>query len=591
MFCPNCGSPVSDGSRFCTNCGAALAAPPSPSTPDREAPPQPVWKPDPADYRLSYPSQEPQQQDTPQACQPQPFRQQDYQQAYQQIYPQHSHPQGNTQPEQPQAWQQSAGVPVTAKKRSPAKGILIGVGCLALAALIGGGIWFLSRCRHQNKVLRAAENTLAELKDYTMALPNLNQIVSNVEALSDSDTIHSEEQLTVQQDVSYGEGMDFSYGYTFQLRTDLDRNTGTVLQDGALVSDEMRFPFTIYLDDQQLQAASDAVLEEGEVLSLPLKDLPKQWNASPLAEITDLTLPEDLDLSNLTQFDLKTAMEDFYGEDWSTLCRSFDAVPYEGTSPFEGSGTTYTLTWDGEALRRISEKSGGLDALEALDLDDLDDLAGLNLNELAAKLVGAVLGEAAEAMEAPLFYVEDDLLLALRLTEKAESGEPMEITIRLLGEDNPWEHLTVHVHEDYSSYTTDDYADVTMKQETGRLRIELSTRHEDSDGVEYCYEEGPYAIVYNDADGRITIEDETGQIPEDMPAIYLLPEEGGCRFSMKQATSSDFGDTALELSFSVTDRIGSIAPLSANPTELLKLSEEELEDLAERIEEKLSQIE
>ena len=558
MFCPNCGSPVSDGSRFCTNCGAQLPAAAAPQpTPVQETAPQPVWNPEPVNSQ--------------QSDQAQTAWQQDYQ----------------------QAWQQSAGVPVVAKKRSAGKGILIGVGCLALAALIGGGIWFLSRGRSQNKLLRAAGNTLAELKAYTETLPNLNKVVKNAEALSESDALHTEQTLRSEMTFDYGNGTEFSYGNTIQYRMDRDGQAGTVLLDGALdvaLGDEgTKVPFTFYLDREQLQAASNAVLDDGEVVAIPLKDLAKQWNASALAEVTELTLPEDLDLSNYSDFDLSSALEETYGQDWITLRDSFDSVVYEGESPFEGSGTTYTLTWDRDTLQRMYDKTD-VDLEDLLELDGLEMLAELDPNELIPQTFVAVLGKCNEELAEPLFYVENDLLLGLYV-KAADEDVPSELEVRLLGEQNPWEHVTLRIHEDYGSYTTDDNADITLKQENGKLRIEFFSSHEDSDGEEYRTEEGPYSVIYNDADGRITVEDEEGQVPEGMPEILLLPEEGGLRFSVKIDEGSDYGVTRTELTTVITNRVRAIAPLSANPTELLKLSEEELEDLVERIEEKLGQFE
>lgn len=583
MFCPNCGSPVSDGSRFCSNCGAQLPAAAAPQpTPVQETAPQPVWSPEPINSQQSDQAQTAQQQDYRQAWQPQAAQQPDYQ------------PQPFQQQDYQQAWQQSAAVPVVAKKRSARKGILIGVGCLVLAALIGGGVWFLSRGRSQNKLLRAAGNTLAELKAYTQTLPNLNKIVENAEALSDSDTIHTEQTMRSDMSFSYGGGEAFSYGNTIQYRMDRDGKAGTVLLDGVLdvaLGDEgTKVPFTFYLDREQLQAASGAILDDGEVVAIPLKDLAKQWNSSALAEVTELTLPEELDLSNYSDFDLSSALEETYGQDWITLRDSFDSVVYEGESPFTGPGTTYALTWDREALQRMYDKTDlDFDNLIELDLSEVQEK--LDPNELISQIFIAVLGEFNKEISAPLFYVEDELLLGLRLTAAEEAEAPMELIVWLMGENNPWEHVSVLIHEDFGSYTTDDHVDFALKQENGQLRIEYNARHEDSDGEEYRTEEGPYSIVYNDADGRITVEDEEGQVPEDMPEILLLPEEGGFRFFYSKSENYDDTVFSTELTTVITNRVRAIAPLSATPTELLKLSEEELKDLAERIEEKLGQFE
>ena len=42
MICSNCGSPLSDESKFCTSCGTPVTAQPAPEAPVYEAPAQPV---------------------------------------------------------------------------------------------------------------------------------------------------------------------------------------------------------------------------------------------------------------------------------------------------------------------------------------------------------------------------------------------------------------------------------------------------------------------------------------------------------------------------------------------------------------------
>ena len=557
MFCPNCGTPVADADKFCPNCGSALAAVTEPQAAPVQEPaaqpapaPKPIWKPDPEAYR--------------QPQQPQPD-----QQAYQPLQQQDGQ----------QTWQSSASVPIEAEKRSPKKGILIGVGCLALAALIGGGIWFLSRSLGRTKLLRAARNSAASFETYVEELPNLHQILENAEALDAGGRTHAERESNTQFRYSFGdEETVIGGGYT--LRVDTDRDAGTMLADGVYTLQGVEIPFKLYLDENQIQAASSVLLEEDEVLALPLKDLAKQWNDSALSDVSMVKLPEDLDLTQFKDFDYDKALEEAYGEDWITLRNSFGSVEYDGTTPFEGDGTTYTLTWDQEAFRRMDEKTEDLD--ELLDIDGPEDLNRIDFKDLPAKLIVAAASKVAENVKEALFYVEDGMLTGLRVS--VVSDETSVITIRLLGEENPWERITVDMTDEEGDSESLDFR---VTKSGGQLRFEgrFLKNGQASD-------EDPVSIVYNDADGRITVEglgmdEETAGM---MPQFRLIPEDGGFRFSMK--TEADLGYYAMssESVYAISDRIGEIAPLSASPRDLLKFSEQELRGLVERVEEKLRQM-
>lgn len=547
MFCPNCGKPVGETDRFCPNCGVACAAP-------TQEPVQPDYQPAP---QQSFQQTQPQQ----------PYAQQPYaQQSYvQQPYAQ----------------------PVTARKRSGKKGVLIGVGCVALAALVGGGAWFLMRRKQSdNQLLRAADRSLSELKAYTESLPNLHAIMENTDQILAGEAFHLGLERMNSYSYTYN-GQTESGEAGIRLAIDLDQKDKRGQVTGTYATGEMDIPFSLYLDETQLQATSSALLEEGEALSLPLKDFAKQWNASALAKLADRQIPENLDTISLREDGVEEALKASYGDDWSKFCDSFETVRFDGTPHFGTEGVTYTLTWDRDALKRMYEKTD-LDTVMS-DFEDLDDFARLNLNEFYAKTVIAGLGEMNEKIKEQEFYVVDGKLVGIWLVVDND-GEAGNLELRLCGEQNPWEHITCKTETQYSSYTTTDIADITLKKSDDQLRLTLTSKHTDSDGEDYGYEDGPYTLVYQDSDGAITYE-EDGERQEG-PALHLVPVEDGFRFSVEE-TDGDSEDYKMQTStqFTIAGKIGAIAPLSTKPIEILKLTEQELQDLVQRIQEKAQTLE
>ena len=245
MFCPQCGNQLREGELFCSNCGTRLnAAVPNPQQAYQQPAPQQTWQqPNPQQTYQQTDAQQAWQQPDPQ----QAWQQTDAQQAWQQPAPQQAY--------QPQSFAQ----PVAAKKRSKGKGVLIGVGCVALAALVGGGIWFLTRSgAPKNKLLKAAAKSLEELKAYTADLPNLHSIAENADAVSAEKALHMDAQFDM--DFSYGDGgYSSSNSQQFRINMDLDgaerraRITGSYAMENDGVTREI--PASVYLDQDQLQRA------------------------------------------------------------------------------------------------------------------------------------------------------------------------------------------------------------------------------------------------------------------------------------------------------------------------------------------------
>ena len=581
MFCPHCGNQIADNALFCPHCGNSTAAQAPNAAPQQPfaAPQQP--------YSQQQTWQANPQQDQQQAWQG--YQQQNYQQQYPQQGYQQQYQQPYPQQDQQQAWQgyqQPYAQPVTAKKRSGKKGLFIGLGCVALAALVGGGIWFLTRKGSDSKLEKLAapaEKSLTALEDYVEELPNLKKITTSLEEMSDTKKLRMAMDFVNETVLKYGD-TENSYGMTVKADLSMDQDAGKVLVTGSYASDGVEAPFTLYVDSDQLQIASTAVLDAGEALSLPLKDLPKQWNASALGKLTGVTLPDDLDLSGITNADPEESLKSYYGEDWTKFMDSLDTVPYEGTPYFTGSGTTKTLTWDKQALKAMMDKTD-LDMENMVDIDDLDDLSKLDLGNLAAQATVSILGTLDEQIKEIQFYEENDTLTGLYLETAGEDA--LKISIRLDGEQNPWEHITCTSIASYSSYTVTDTFEAKLTKANGQLRIDVTTNHEDSDGAEYSYSEGPYTVVYNDADGKVSFEEE-GEAVENAPDVHLTPADGGFTLAIASTSGSEDYKNVNSETFTFTGKPGPIQAPSANPTNLLALSEEELQALLERIEKNAS---
>ena len=587
MFCPNCGNQVADNALFCPHCGNSFAAAqaPNPAPAQPYAPQQAYPQQDQQQAWQQYqqqPYQQPYQQQYQQQQYQQPYQQQ-YQQQYQQPYPQQ---------DQQQAWQgyqQPYAQPVTAKKRSGKKGLFIGIGCVALAALVGGGIWFLTRKNSDSKLdklAEPAEKSFEVLEDYVEELPNLHKIAESIDEMDASKKFRMAMDMVNQTVVKYGD-TESTYGMNIKADLSMDRDAGKTMVTGSYASEGIEIPFTVYLDEDQLQFASTGLLNAGEALSLPLKDLPKQWNASALAQLTEITLPEDLDLSGITSADPEESLKELYGEDWEKFMDSVDLVAYEGTPYFTGSGTTKTLTWDKALLKSMADKTD-LDMEEMVDIDDLDDLSKLDLGNIIAQAIVSGLYEASENIKEIQVYEENDNLTGLYL--EVAGDEPTKVVLRLDGKDNPWEHITCSSTTEYSSYTVTDTVEAKLSKGNGQLRIEITTSHEDSDGEEYGYTEGPYVLVYNDADGLITVEANGQTVTSGVPEMHLVPVDGGFTFTMDQSQDSGDYKTVNKETITVTGKPASIQAPSSNPTNLLALSEQELQELIQRIQENVSNL-
>ena len=461
--------------------------------------------------------------------------------------------------------------PLEAKKRSGGRGILLGLGCLLLAAVIGFGAWFLLRKNSpEAKLLQAAKNSVSDLGDYLKELPNLRTVMEHLDAIDLENALHVEANVAASSQADYG---DATFVSSTKLSASFDwdhtakKALGSLLYQTDSAFDEetqtLSLPLTVYADEAELRMTSAAALEEGEYLSLPIQDLPAQWNASAFSELTGITLPDDLELElnkQAGEADLEQLLQDRYGDDWEKFAKSVEVRKYDGVSPFGTEGTTYELVWDRALLKKMADDA---------------DMANV-INEMLSN--------------SPLFYVENDRLTGLWLSN-ANAGEAL--TLRLLGGQNPWEHLTLTVQPTGASdrAASTEVLDVTTSKTADMLRIDAVHKYVKADGSEE--QDLPAAIVYNDNDGsfRFLTDDEP---EEEMPTVTLTPTDDGACLYVQILDDRNFDEddsyenhSATEVSLVLSGKAAPITAPGNKPIELLKLSEEELEALLTRIGEKL----
>lgn len=571
MNCPNCGRELDEGMKFCPECGSALAS----RVPEPVEPPEENEAVEMAEAAAeaveaaAEPVEAAAEADDGSFVRPAPI-------------------------ESPAAWAPVSAAPAAAEepetlraaKGSGKKGLLIGLGCLLLAVVVGLGVWFLTRTR-EPALEQAAQNSLAELRAYAEDLPNLNAVLTNLEKLTKAQGLHTELSFT-QEQLADGEKLG-----EMKAVSNGDLSRSAVRFSGRLAYDDQELEFSAYADAEQLQLAAPKFLGEQETVSLPLKDLTKQWNESALSELLGVTMPQEVEelFSGLEKLknaeDAEAALERLYGQDWTQLRDSFRSEKYEGTPHFEGKGVTYTLKWDREALKRIYEKVGD-EPLEQVEIESIRDLS--KMSELSANVYMSLLGRLNEEIEDPQLYVEGGRLIGLYLAGRTPEEKESWAELRLAGAGNVWERVLFSVNDqkaDGSSVLKT--TEISLKKEDGQLLLEVETLERDS-ADPYQYEGKPFGLRYSDADGAVTIS-AWGEPAEELPKLFLLPDGDGVR--IKAETEEDYGygySAAIRVELLLREQNAVVEPLSQTPRELLKLSEAELMELLRRVEENLRSL-
>ena len=536
MFCPNCGKQIPDDSKFCVGCGSSVAQAPE-STPAQTAP-QPAYQP-----VNSY------------AAQP--------------SYPEADIPATN----------------ITVEKKKSKKPLLITLGALLLVAVLGVGAWLLffrggksdkKSLNPLDPMMDAAEGSLNELRNYVKGeLPNLAEIIDNVKAFQNASTIHLSGRNSYKVESSYSNfdgQMEMSLDYDMKagkLRLDLDLS---MLTRGLDSMDSM--PISLYLDKDQAQVSCDSLLD-GQIYCIPFENFGRNWNKSALAELTNVTLPDDFTVPNVSTENLMKQLNEVYGKDWTNFYASIKPKKVSGAeNRFGGFGTAYRIVWNENLLDKMAKQAEQeIDVLE--DIDEPMDLEGVDFDKVLPSLVIYALSQTENLDRFQYSVNRDGNLIGLFVPDGEDGGTE----IRLTGEQNIWQRIEV-VEFDTDGGSEGNRTTLELEVSSGTLTIRSVSDEFDTD---------QHTVIYRDSDGTLTSSDAETEEGQTM-TIRLTPNDGGA------SLSSLVEMVAQDENYSYRQHVESVYELSAAPREirllganaknLLEMSEEELQELAESINEK-----
>lgn len=473
-------------------------------------------------------------------------------------------------PEQTAQAEQPAEIVAEKKKGGFWKVILAAI---LVAALTIGGFFAWKQLSKEAKVespLEKAVNSSAEdLRSLIAPLPNLTQIVDNVKAMKDTKTTSI--------------GLDFNMGEEGSIHAtlseDLKKKVGSL--SAELNISGLSLPFNMYLDENQIQIASSAFLEEGEAIMLPVKDLAAKWNASALAQMTKVELPEDMDFASLMNSSgegYEKLLEEVYGKSWLTFRDSVKFTKLETADAAESAqyfnvenGETYVLEWDKTALDALVKEAGVENADLSVDVQDVDALKNLNIKEYAAKSVVSVLKQSDEKVKRVEILVENEKATGLYF-KGAQDGKEGFAVFHLEGKENLWNNIYVMSGEDgkIDSYMVQFTVDGDTLQITAEEAVEGGSGNRAS-------------VKYNDKTGEVEMIGDGDDILNGV-TIAIKPVDKG--FSVDAAGADIDGTIKLE----ITTKIGDIKALSDAPTKILDLSQQELQAFIMKIYEKVAAL-
>ena len=257
--------------------------------------------------------------------------------------------------------------------RKGRKGKPLAIAAAALAAVLALGLLIYGLVCLFSPALRlkhAAQRSEKQLAAYLSQMPNMKKVVNTVKTLSNRRAFTA----TLDGSVSMGDArfnvdsrVDYSYSKR-AMRVDLDPDMAVAVICGDYDYPEAMKSYagqkaSLFVNSKQIQVRDD-IATDGGVYSFPLKNLGKRWNDSDLADMADFELPDSLSIDPFHPGkSMDKLMKDTFGKDWTVFKRSVRVKTVKAKdSLFDDArkGTTYSLSWGDDALEDLADAAQDL---------------------------------------------------------------------------------------------------------------------------------------------------------------------------------------------------------------------------------------
>lgn len=553
MFCTKCGNALPDDARFCTVCGAAMAAPavaPAEAPATAEPAAEPVAAPEATEAVAEAPevTEAPAEAVTPETLT---------------NDAEESAPEENANYAAPSCvpYTEEAPVAPTPKKGKKKLILLIVAAVLGLALIVGGVLFVLAYTSPAAKVARAFSKTSDAFKQVTEDAETFRTAIDNLSNLEDG--------MTFKLDLNVNTSMEGYFSSDSHYFLQMDRNMNdrelfsriqlsssfTTPEAMLWANSESEVEITAYANDKYMMASMPGIVDG--YYSLPQEQLGEKLLDSALGELIADKIDDEaveqlkeLDIDLFPEEEEIKSIKEICPKEYAALIDSIQIEAVDSEIPYgETSEEVYLITWDMDAL--INFLMAYEDAYYAQYPVEAIQEAMDDVYDFLEKL----------DMEVYLGVV-DGYLVAMHLDIDYE-GENHTATVRLEGNGNIWEEFSIFA---------DGEEGLTGSFSSTGSGFELSLVAEGEELLLEC----------DDALDELTLSLDG----EELCTISYDAENSGCSVTYEYVQSeTDFsGKIRVKVEFLPVEEIE--AP--AEVTDLLTLNEDELYDLADEISDALS---
>ena len=553
MFCTKCGNALPDDARFCTVCGAAMAAPavaPAEAPATAEPAAEPVAAPEATAAVAEAPevTEAPAEAVTPETLTndveaPAPEESVNY--AAPSCVP----------------YTEDAPVALAPKKGKKKLILLIVAAVLGLALIVGGVLFVLAYTSPAAKVARAFSKTSDAFKQVTEDAETFRTAIDNLSNLEDG--------MTFKLDLNVNTSMEGYFSSDSHYFLQMDRNMNdrelfsriqlsssfTTPEAMLWANSESEVEITAYANDKYMMASMPGIVDG--YYSLPQEQLGEKLLDSALGELIADKIDDEaveqlkeLDIDLFPEEEEIKSIKEICPKEYAALIDSIQIEAVDSEIPYgETSEEVYLITWDMDALINLlmayEDAYYAQYPVEAIQeaMDDVYDFL--------------------EKLDMEVYLgVVDGYLVAMHLDIDYE-GENHTATVRLEGNGNIWEEFSIFA---------DGEEGLTGSFSSTGSGFELSLVAEGEELLLEC----------DDALDELTLSLDG----EELCTISYDAENSGCSVTYEYVQSeTDFsGKIRVKVEFLPVEEIE--AP--AEVTDLLTLNEDELYDLADEISDALS---